>query len=143
MVHFTSMIPQHRTPFPLYWGISKWYFKQYYVIRLYNIEKNCRLRNYSDISVRFVTNTTKESKDSLINRLHAIGFTSICKEDIYSSLTAAVQYVKCHSLNPYYFLTEDAYKDFSDIPTGDEKNSVVVGLAPEKFTYDNMNIAFR
>jgi len=103
-----------------------------------------RLTNHPDVvTVRFVTNTTKESKDSLLNRLHNIGFTSICKEDIYSSLTAAVQYVKCHSLNPYYFLTEDAYKDFSDIPTSDEKNAVVVGLAPDLFTYDNMNVAFR
>lgn len=102
-----------------------------------------RLRREPSITIRFLTNTTKESKDTLLGRLHRIGFTSIKKEELFSSLSAAAQYVQQHNLNPLYFLTDDARQDF--VPTDErvDKNAVVIGLAPEKFTYENMNDAFR
>lgn len=94
--------------------------------------------------MRFVTNTTKESKSSLLARLHRIGFSCITRNEVFSSLSAAARYVHENSLNPYYLLSEDAKKDFTN---GDdekgEKDAVVVGLAPEQFTYENMNTAFR
>lgn len=92
--------------------------------------------------VRFVTNTTKESRQSLTHRLtKTIGF-QIEQNEIYSSLSAAVDYVKSHHLNPYYLLSEDARKDFPEErnPTYD---SVVVGLAPDEFHYENLNRAFK
>lgn len=109
-----------------------------------------RLRSINGIQVRFVTNTTKESKGTLLHRIHGIGFTSITKDDIFSSLSAAAQYTKNHRLRPYYLLTEDAKKDFIDEKEleatnnlkGDE-DSVVVGLAPDKFEYETLNKAFQ
>lgn len=103
------------------------------------------------IHIRFVTNTTKESKDTLLERLHRIGFETINKSDIYSSLSAAVQYVHTNGLNPLYLLSEDAKKDFVNTnepldkvqPNNGDEDSVVIGLAPDKFNYDALNKAFR
>ena len=39
-------------------------------------------------------------------------------------------------------LSENALEDFSDTPQEDP-NAVVIGLAPEKFNYENMSLAFR
>lgn len=111
--------------------------------------------------MRFVTNTTKESKDTLLQRLHRIGFLSISKDDMFTSLSAAVEYVKSNDLKPFYLLTEDAKKDFFGQTTENasttittsvaaaandddgNENSVVVGLAPDKFVYETINKAFR
>lgn len=83
---------------------------------------------------------------------------------MFTSLSAAVQYVQSNRLKPLYLLTEDAKTDFAEQPCpadptnreqtnaanelhadelhGDE-NAVVVGLAPDKFIYETMNKAFR
>lgn len=109
-----------------------------------------RLRSVSTIQLRFVTNTTKESKDTLLERLHRIGFSSINKDDMFTSLSAAVRYVQANNLKPFYLLTEDAKKDFTEQTTenstdndGNDENAVVVGLAPDKFVYETINNAFR
>lgn len=92
------------------------------------------------MSVRFVTNTTKESRQSLTTRLtKVIGF-QIDQQEIYSSLNAAVDYVKKHQLNPFYLLSADARHDFP-LPQANP-DSVVVGLAPDEFFYENLNTAF-
>lgn len=69
---------------------------------------------------------------------------------MFTSLSAAVQFVQSNQLKPFYLLSEDAKRDF--IPNyemnrtqevvGDE-DSVVVGLAPDKFEYESMTKAFR
>lgn len=72
---------------------------------------------------------------------------------MFTSLSAAVQFVQSNQLKPFYLLSEDAKRDFitnyESKPTnnnnevvGDE-DSVVVGLAPDKFEYESMNKAFR
>ncbi|XP_059613619.1 haloacid dehalogenase-like hydrolase domain-containing protein 2 isoform X2 [Phlebotomus argentipes] len=89
---------------------------------------------------KFVTNTTKESGQTLHRRLVRIGF-ELDPEEIYSSLSAASDYVKKNQLNPLYLLSQDAQKDFP--PVDKEKlDSVVVGLAPEEFHYEQLNRAF-
>lgn len=79
---------------------------------------------------------------------------------MFTSLSAAVQYVQTNKLKPFYLLTEDAKKDFAteqqttdninmtandggNDDDDDEMDAVVVGLAPEKFVYDKINDAFR
>lgn len=99
-----------------------------------------RLRSLP-VHIRFVTNTTKESRHSLTHRLtKTIGF-QIEQQEIYSSLSAAVDYVKEHKLNPFYLLSKDARKDFPEATSSDH-DSVVVGLAPDEFHYENLNRAF-
>lgn len=100
-----------------------------------------RLRS-AGVSVKFVTNTTKESVGSLHDRLLKIGF-ELDRAEIYGSLTAASNYVTSNGLNPYYILTDDARKDFPENDSSRGHDSVVVGLAPERFSYEYINEAFR
>lgn len=71
---------------------------------------------------------------------------------MFTSLSAAVQYVKMNELKPFYLLTEDAKGDFVSEQTAENvcandlhgnENAVVVGLAPDKFVYETINKAFR
>uniref|UniRef100_A0A182Y1Y8 Haloacid dehalogenase-like hydrolase domain-containing protein 2 n=1 Tax=Anopheles stephensi TaxID=30069 RepID=A0A182Y1Y8_ANOST len=100
-----------------------------------------RLRAHG-VKVKFVTNTTKESVGSLFARLCKIGF-ELEREEIYGSLAAAAEYVRKNKLNPYYLLTDDARTDMPPNDPTRPTDSVVVGLAPERFSYEHMNEAFR
>lgn len=103
---------------------------------------NVRLRS-SNASIKFVTNTTKESKNILHNRLTRLGF-DIKKEEIFSSLAAARHVVKNQKLNPMLLIDDAALEDFEDlIDQNKSPNAVLVGLAPEKFNYKHLNEAFR
>ncbi|KAH8412231.1 hypothetical protein KR009_000594 [Drosophila setifemur] len=95
----------------------------------------------SGVAVKFVTNTTKDSKKTLHERLCKIGF-QLEQSEIYSSLSAAVAYVESEKLNPYYLLSDDARQDFPPEDTRRHMDSVVVGLAPKAFNYDQLNKAF-
>ncbi|XP_075145270.1 haloacid dehalogenase-like hydrolase domain-containing protein 2 [Haematobia irritans] len=99
-----------------------------------------RLRE-SGILIKFVTNTTKESRQTLLNRLRDIGF-KLEKEEIHSSLSAAVEYVKREKLNPFYLVSKDARTDFPENDDQKPLDAVAVGLAPEEFHYENLNKAF-
>jgi len=105
------------------------------------IFKSCRLRD-SGVSVKFVTNTTKDSKKTLHERLTKIGFKLEATE-IYSSLSAAVAFVAKEKLNPFYLLSDDARQDFPEENKNQALDSVVVGLAPNAFNYEHMNKAFK
>ncbi|XP_023170253.1 haloacid dehalogenase-like hydrolase domain-containing protein 2 [Drosophila hydei] len=99
-----------------------------------------RLRS-SNITVKFVTNTTKDSKQTLYDRLIKIGF-KLDANEIYSSLSAAAVYVAKENLNPLYLLSIDARKDFPEEDLSRPQDSVVVGLAPIAFDYEHLNKAF-
>lgn len=103
---------------------------------------DCRLRK-TEAKIKFVTNTSKESKNYLYNRLKNLGF-EIQKDEIFSSLMAARQAVLSKKLNPLFLLDDSAMEDFADlVNTSQPQNSVVVGLAPDKFNYNELNKAFR
>lgn len=100
----------------------------------------CRLRE-TGVSVRFVTNTTKESKETLLRRLTGIGF-DIKAEEVFTSLTAARRLIDQRKLRPMLLLQQDALEDFKGVDVNDP-NAVVVGLAPDCFNYESLNKAFR
>ncbi|XP_005103194.1 haloacid dehalogenase-like hydrolase domain-containing protein 2 isoform X2 [Aplysia californica] len=100
-----------------------------------------RLRQQKDIKVKFVTNTTKESKAVLMRRLLKIGF-DVSEEDVFTSLSAARQLVDAQNLRPYLLVDEKAMEDFEGVPQEDP-NSVVVGLAPDRMNYEDLNTAMR
>lgn len=101
-----------------------------------------RLRQ-TKANIKFVTNTTKESKNFLHNRLTRLGF-DIKRDEIFSSLAAARQLIFNQKMNPLLLIDAAAMEDFEDLKRNDsELNSVVVGLAPDKFCYDELNRAFR
>ncbi|TRY86265.1 hypothetical protein DNTS_015838 [Danionella cerebrum] len=76
-------------------------------------EALARLRK-APVAIKFVTNTTKECKRSLFERLHGLNF-DLQEQEMFTSLSL----------------------DTSD------PNAVVIGLAPEHFNYQTLNTAFR
>lgn len=103
----------------------------------------CRLLE-TNLYIKFVTNTTKESKRILQERLSKLGFP-IQKNDIVSSLAAARNLIEAGKLKPMLILAPEALEDFENVvcPEGQSPNAVVIGLAPTEFYYDRLNEAFR
>lgn len=93
------------------------------------------------VKVKFVTNTTKESKSVLHARLLKCGF-EIEKRELFTSLTAARHYIEHHNLRPHLMLEKEALEDFQGIETRNP-NAVVIGLSPTHFDYEHVNEAFR
>ena len=69
-----------------------------------------RLRQ-SNKKLKFVTNTTKESKQALLQRLIKIGF-NISGDEIFTSLTAARQLIDTRQLSPLMLVDDRALDDF-------------------------------
>ena len=95
------------------------------------------------MQIRFVTNTTKESKKALFARLKEIGF-SVSPDQIFTCLTAARALIEREGLRPHLMLEECAMEDFEGVATSSgTPDAVVVGLAPSLFDYQHLNTAFR
>ncbi|KAK7791161.1 hypothetical protein R5R35_013328 [Gryllus longicercus] len=106
------------------------------------VEALKRLRS-TNLNIKFVTNTTKESRQVLYDRLLKLGF-EINKDEIWSSLWAARDLLANRKLSPYLMVSDDALEDFADIVDASKPfDSVVIGLAPSKFDYTHLNEAFR
>ena len=105
---------------------------------IYSVSSRLRA---TQVKIKFVTNTTKESKLVLHERLKKIGF-SIDSEEIFTSLTAARQLIDQRNLRPLMLIADAAKEDFSGVCCENE-NSVLVGLAPEHFNYERLTTAFR
>ena len=99
-----------------------------------------RLRE-TGLALRFVTNTTKESKSTLLNRLKSLGY-HINENEVFTSLTAARRAIEANNYRPFCLVEDDALKDFKGISM-DDPNAVVIGLSPNSFNYQTLNNAFR
>lgn len=96
------------------------------------------------MQIRFITNTSKESKTILYNRLTKMGF-EIDSNEIFSTLSAAELYIRKNQLKPLLLVAPDAMEHFQEfsLPPDEKPNIVVIGLAPTELNYDNINRAFR
>lgn len=101
-----------------------------------------KLINNSNFAVKFVTNTTKESSQNLLNRLHRVGFDYVQKEMVFTSLTAARKLVDKMNLQPMLLLEPEAMEEFEGVKQ-EKLDSVVIGLAPSQFHFEKLNEAFR
>ncbi|XP_073440865.1 haloacid dehalogenase-like hydrolase domain-containing protein 2 isoform X1 [Dendrobates tinctorius] len=99
-----------------------------------------RLRS-APVTIRFVTNTTKECKRTLLERLRRLHF-DISEDEIFTSLTAARNLLEQKDVRPMLLVDDSALPDFEGIAT-DSPNAVLIGLAPEHFNYQRLNQAFR
>lgn len=78
----------------------------------------------------------------MYERLTKLGF-DLGKEEIFSSLAAARKLIISRHLKPMLLIDPAAMEDFQDLVTHETPNAVVVGLAPSKFNYEELNKAFR
>lgn len=120
--------------FSIYYILERKIFKKLIIFRL--------LR--TDLHVKFVTNTTKESKRILHARLTNLGF-DVDKNDIISSLGVAQKVLEARKVKPMLLLSPEAMEDFEHLkcPNTETPNCIVVGLAPTEFHYEKLNEAFR
>ncbi|KAJ2247403.1 hypothetical protein GGI13_005058, partial [Coemansia sp. RSA 455] len=100
-----------------------------------------KLLRKTGIKVRFVTNSTKTSDTRLHAKLSKLGF-ELSPSEIFTSLSAAKRLVQQHNYRPLLILEDEALEQFTDISQDEPHNAVVIGLAPSKLDYRNMNSAF-
>ncbi|EJD00488.1 uncharacterized protein FOMMEDRAFT_90969 [Fomitiporia mediterranea MF3/22] len=101
------------------------------------------------ITVRFCSNSSKESTASLKAKLIEMGF-DVKEGELWTSLGALKDVVKLKRLQrPFFLLSESAMEEFQEY-TGTstdghytEFDSVVVGLSPDHFNYNTLTKAFR
>ncbi|GFS13129.1 haloacid dehalogenase-like hydrolase domain-containing protein 2 [Elysia marginata] len=106
------------------------------------VEALARLQALPGLNLKYVTNTTKESKRVLMERLNKVGFTKITEDQVFTSLSAARKLVEDRQLRPFFLVDKKAMEDFHGI-SQKNPNAVVIGLAPDEFNYENMNKAMR
>eukprot|EP00066_Takifugu_rubripes_P014064 XP_011603330.1 PREDICTED: haloacid dehalogenase-like hydrolase domain-containing protein 2 [Takifugu rubripes] len=86
-----------------------------------------RLRQAS-VAVKFVTNTTKECKRDLVERLRRLDF-DVQEREIFSSLSAARSLLEQEQQRPLLLLEESALEDFSGVDTSEP--NAISNLVPE------------
>ncbi len=97
----------------------------------------------SGLPVRFLTNTTRTPKRSLLERLSRMGF-DIAAEDIFTPAQAARERLIERRLTPHLLIHPALEEDFRNLPSStDGDRAVVVGDAGDGFTYKALNAAFR
>ena len=95
-----------------------------------------------------MTNTTKEPRRHLLQRLQRAGLT-VYEEELHSALSAVQGLLQeRRRLRPLLLLSPEAAEDVvgrQELAEGDSAggDAVVVGLAPERLNYKDMNRAFR
>jgi HAD superfamily hydrolase (TIGR01458 family) len=93
------------------------------------------------LPVRFVTNTTRSPKRTIVSRLRRMGFP-IDEHQVFTAPQAVHAYLKAHEVSPYLLVHPALEEEFADLPRR-APNAVVIGDAGERFTYAALNAAFR
>lgn len=99
-----------------------------------------RLRE-SGLPLRFLTNTTRRSVRRLVADLRRIGL-AVAENEVLTPAQLARAYLAAHGLTPHLLVHEDLEEEFAGLPPG-RREAVVVGDAADRFTYANLNAAFR
>ena len=97
--------------------------------------------NKQNIPIRFITNTTRSTRDDLLKKLSNKGL-KIPKEQLFTAPLAAHQYIKAKKLTPYLLIHPNLRPEFSDF-YNENFDSVLLGDAGLEFTYEKLNKAFR
>ncbi|XP_061561409.1 phospholysine phosphohistidine inorganic pyrophosphate phosphatase [Phycodurus eques] len=95
----------------------------------------------SDLKLRFCTNETQAAREKFVAKLQRLGF-DICVSDVFSPAPAAVALLRERGLRPHLLVYDALLPEFDGVDTSDP-NCVVIGDAAEKFSYANLNEAFR
>ncbi len=95
----------------------------------------------SAVQARFVTNTSRLTRATLLRQLQGLGF-NIQAEQLYSAPTAAKAWIQQQGKRPYCLVHEDLKAEFSDLDQSDP-NAVIIGDAADGFNYSNLNRAFQ
>jgi len=104
------------------------------------LEALARLRA-SGPALRFVTNTTRQSRAALQRELAGRGI-AIAEDELLTPAAAARDLLLARGLRPLLLIHPGLAPDFAGLDTA-EPDAVVVGDAGEHFSYAGLNRAFR
>ncbi len=93
------------------------------------------------IPVRYLTNTSRSTRQDLFNKTRKMDF-DIREDEIITAPTVIDSYLREHNLNPWLLVHPSIRGEFTNTE-GSNPNAVVVCDAAENFTYENLNAAFR
>ncbi|MDH3665332.1 MAG: TIGR01458 family HAD-type hydrolase [Paracoccaceae bacterium] len=93
------------------------------------------------LPVRFLTNTTRRSSARLRTDLSAMRL-EIPEADLLTPARLAVDYLTAHGLSPHLLVHEGLEEEFAALPRN-MPEAVVIGDAGERFTFANLNAAYR
>ncbi|MBB4171814.1 MULTISPECIES: TIGR01458 family HAD-type hydrolase [unclassified Rhizobium] len=93
------------------------------------------------LPVRFVTNTTRQSKRQLAQHLRSHGI-EVELHRLFAPAAAACAWLKKNGYAPHLLVHPDLEEDFAECSTSGPC-AVVIGDAAQAFGYDSLNAAFR
>ena len=93
------------------------------------------------LPLRFVSNTTRSTKQTVLDRLHRLGLV-VTDDELFTPAQAARAWLLEHQCSPHLLIHRDLEPDFHELPPG-TRRAVVVGDAGEGFGYRALNAAFR
>lgn len=99
-----------------------------------------RLRE-TGIPLRFLTNTTRTPRATIVHKLHRMGLT-VLEDEVITAVHATRKYVQMHDLHPYWLVHPSIESELPP-PSGLQPDAVVLGDAGPYFSFGSMNAAFR
>ncbi|BBG65293.1 HAD-superfamily subfamily IIA hydrolase, hypothetical 2 [Hydrogenimonas sp.] len=91
--------------------------------------------------VRFITNTTRKTREMVYEKLRKMGF-NIGYDTIFTALDAAAAFLEQKRATGFFLLYEKVAGTFAEYES-EKPDYVVVADAYTDFTYENLNRAFR
>lgn len=95
---------------------------------------------HGGLVLRFITNTSRKTKQQVLNQLHHMDF-QITDEQLFTAPEAAKAWCTSHKLNPYCLVHKNIKSEFEEIETP-PYSAVVIGDAEEDLNYQNLDTAF-
>ena len=95
----------------------------------------------SSLQVRFITNTSQQTRDALLDRLRLIGF-EVEDSQLFTAVDAARQWLSERGLRPFCLVHENIRSEFDDFDQSNP-NAVLIADAADGFSYANLNRAFQ
>ncbi|XP_056089755.1 phospholysine phosphohistidine inorganic pyrophosphate phosphatase [Rhinichthys klamathensis goyatoka] len=95
----------------------------------------------SGLIVRFCTNETQNTREHFVQKLRVMGF-DISVSHVFSPAPALVRIIRERRLRPHLLVHDGLMAEFEGVDTS-SPNCVVIGDAADKFSYQNLNEAFR
>jgi HAD superfamily hydrolase (TIGR01458 family) len=93
------------------------------------------------LPLRFVSNTTRSAKQTVLDRLHRLGLRA-AEAELFTPAQAARAWLLEHGCSPHLLVHPDLERDFRDLPLSG-KRAVVIGDVGEALGYASLNAAFR
>lgn len=103
------------------------------------IDALARLRD-AGLPLRFLTNTTRTPRRSLVAKLQRMGF-AIDEDELQTAPHAAQQLVRARGLKPMYLVHPDLAAEMG--PSAEHPDAVVMGDMGPQLDYTRLNAAFR